>query len=416
MVAIAACGGAPTQQATPTPVTAEAVEPSPIESLRAYLAIDRATRRPLADQPFASVALTKPQAEEARRLLWDDHAAQIRATRADEIEQLVLHDGEHTMKLFYKVFGDKPATGRSLFISMHGGGKTTPEANDKQWENQKKLYTPAEGVYVAPRAPTNTSALWHEAHIDRMFDRLIEDLIVLEDVNPNRVYLMGYSAGGDGAYQLAPRMADRWAAAAMMAGHPNNASPVGLRNTPFTGHMGGLDSAFNRNKVILDWGKQLDELQAADPDGYKHLIKVHDGKPHWMDKLDAEAVPWMAAFTRDPLPRRVVWRQDEITHGRFYWLAADAKAAKLGDEVTATYDGQRITIRATGVTRLTIRANDRMMDLDKPVSVMAGTQQIYAAIPVRTIATIAKTLAERGDPTSVFSAEWTVDLPGSAAK
>ena len=40
--------------------------------------------------------------------------------------------------------------------------------------------------------------------------------IVFEDVDPNRVYLLGYSAGGDGVYQLAPRMADRFAAASMM--------------------------------------------------------------------------------------------------------------------------------------------------------------------------------------------------------
>jgi dienelactone hydrolase len=28
------------------------------------------------------------------------------------------------------------------------------------------------------------------------------------DVNPNKVYVMGYSAGGDGVWRLAPRMAD----------------------------------------------------------------------------------------------------------------------------------------------------------------------------------------------------------------
>ena len=31
-----------------------------------------------------------------------------------------------------------------------------------------------------------------------MFMRLIENLVALQEVNPNRVYLMGYSAGGDG--------------------------------------------------------------------------------------------------------------------------------------------------------------------------------------------------------------------------
>ena len=72
-------------------------------------------------------------------------------------------------------------------------------------------------VYLAPRAPTDTWNLWHQAHIDRMFQRLIENLVVFENVDPNRVYLMGYSAGGDGVYQVAPRMADRFAAAAMMA-------------------------------------------------------------------------------------------------------------------------------------------------------------------------------------------------------
>ena len=53
-------------------------------------------------------------------------------------------------------------------------------------------------------------------------------MIMLYEVDPNKVYLMGYSAGGDGVYQLAPRMADRFAAAAMMAGHPNETSPLGL--------------------------------------------------------------------------------------------------------------------------------------------------------------------------------------------
>ena len=67
---------------------------------------------------------------------------------------------------------------------------------------------------------------------------------MLGDVDPNRVYIMGYSAGGDGVYQLAPRMADRWAAAAMMAGHPNDASPLGLRNiTGFNHHTSTTKTA-----------------------------------------------------------------------------------------------------------------------------------------------------------------------------
>jgi len=107
------------------------------------------------------------------------------------MKEHVIREGKLEMPFAYKIFGEKPKNGRSLFISMHGGGSAPPKAvNDQQWENQKGLYRPAEGVYLAPRAPTNTWNLWHESHIDRMFDRLIEDLIVFEEVDPNRVYVM----------------------------------------------------------------------------------------------------------------------------------------------------------------------------------------------------------------------------------
>ena len=127
---------------------------------------------------------------------------------------------------------------------------------------------------------------------------LIADLVVFEDVNPDRVYLMGYSAGGDGVYQLAPRMADRFAAAAMMAGHPNETSPLSLRNLPFTLHMGGDDGAYNRNTVAREWNVKLAELHLADPGGYTHVVDIHQGKGHWMEREDAIALPWMARFTR----------------------------------------------------------------------------------------------------------------------
>ncbi len=65
---------------------------------------------------------------------------------------------------------------------MHGGGGAPSEVNDQQWQNQVKLYDAPPGVgglYVAPRAPTDTWNLWHEAHIDALFSRLIEDYVAL---------------------------------------------------------------------------------------------------------------------------------------------------------------------------------------------------------------------------------------------
>jgi hypothetical protein len=392
-----------------------------LAALKDNLAADEKSRPPLAEQKFARSALTREDAESARRLLWDDHARRIRESRALEMKERRLKEGELVMPFHLQTFGDKPAAGRSLFISMHGGGNAPARVNDRQWENQKRLYEPAEGVYVAPRAPTNTWNLWHEPHIDRLFDRLIENLIVFEDVDPNRVYILGYSAGGDGVYQLAPRMADRLAAAAMMAGHPNDALPLGLRNIGFTIHVGGRDAAYKRNEVAAEWEKKLAELHNGDPDGYAHLVKIYPDKPHWLNREDAQALPWMAKFVRNPTPGKLVWKQDDVTHRRFYWLAIDADQEKKGTEIVASVSslsknsGQQVELQSADVTKVRVRLDDRMLDLDKPVTITANGKQAFQGTIPRTIATIAQTLSERGDPAGTFCGEVEVTLTATAA-
>ncbi len=342
----------------------------PIESLVQWLKRDAPNRGEFEKQNFATAALTKSQANQIAELLWDDCVTRMKKERAPEWKDKVIEIGDLKMKFEYKIFGDKPDTGRSLFISMHGGGGAPAEVNEQQWKNQIGLYEPQEGVYLAPRAPTDAWNLWHQSHIDKFFQRIIQDAMLLEDVNPNRVYIMGYSAGGDGVYQLAPRMADYLAAAAMMAGHPNDASPLGLRNIGFTLHMGGKDGAYNRNNVARQWKEKLAELKKNDPGGYEHEVVIHEDMGHWMQREDAVAVPWMAKFNRNPRPDKIVWHQSGVTHDNFYWLAVDPKNAKPGADVIATHSGQVFNIEeAKDVDQLVIQLNDRLVDLDQPVVV-----------------------------------------------
>ena len=401
---------------TPTSTTASTAtsggEPNSdaLDRLREYLAIERAARPALDTQEFARIPISAADAETARALLWEDYAAFIALERQAEAEAKAITLDGRTLRYDFTTFGSEPESGHSLFISLHGGGEADASVNDQQWENQKGLYQPDEGIYLAPRAPTNTWNLWHEPHIDGLLNRLITNFIVLEGVDPNRVYVMGYSAGGDGVYQLGPRMADFWAAAAMMAGHPNDARPESLRNIGFTIHVGGLDTAFDRNLVAEEWGMLLDQLEAADPGAYPHYVEVHPDKPHWMDLEDAVAVPWMAEFTRNPVPARIVWLQDDVTHPRFYWLAVDAESAAAGNLIEASLAAQTIDVQANGVDRVSIRLSDAMLDLDQPIRIASGATTLFEGAVERTILTLSLTLEERGDPALVFSSEVTVDL------
>ena len=66
------------------------------------------------------------------------------------------------------------------------------------------------------------------------------------------------------------------------------------------------------------------------------------------------------------------------------------------------------------MAKLLIRLDDRMVDLDKPVTVTHGGKELFdghAAADDRR--RWSKTLAGRGDPRLMFDAEVAVDLPGA---
>lgn len=385
--------------------------PSALKALARHLALPADKRPGLAKQPFSTTPLSKADAAKAQKMLWADHAEALRVSRKAEMQAKVIKFGGHAMQFEFSVYGKKPADGRSLFISLHGGGSAPARVNDSQWNNQKRLYRPAEGIYVAPRAPTNTWNLWHQGHIDGLLDRLIENSIVLHEVNPNRVYLMGFSAGGDGVFQLAPRMADRFAAAAIMAGHPNETSPAGLRNVAFTLHMGELDSRYNRNKVAASWKIRLAGLRKADPKGYPHHVEIHRGLGHWMNRRDAVAVPWMAKHTRNPLPDRILWKQDDVRHSSFYWLASPMNETAGRPQLAAIIEKQDVNINGPAGKTVFVRLNDKLANLDKALTVAGNGKKLFAGKTKRTIAFLSQTLTERGDFHLMFSAQIEVKLP-----
>ena len=348
--------------------------------------------------------LSKQEATEAIALITKALRADSLESRKKELEAKIIKAAGKEMKYLERQFGEQPADGRSLWISMHGGGGAPARVNDQQWQNQIRLYEPAEGIVVAPRAPTNTWNLWHEGHIDDLFARLIDNMVALRGVNPNKVYLMGYSAGGDGVYQLAPRMADRFAAAAMMAGHPNDANPLGLRNLPFMIFMGGDDTAYNRNKIAAQWGEKLRGLRKSDKLGYHHQVTIYKGLGHWMDRKDRAALPWMAKHTRNPWPKKIVWLQSGRTHDRFYWLSLPKGTAKKGQSVRTRIKGQMINIKAEGLKKLNLRLNDELIDLDQEITIKVNGEQKFKGKISRKTQAIWDSLNQRLDPRSAATA------------
>ena len=376
-----------------------AVSLAQTDALKAWL---KSAEGDLTAQKFAGKKLDRKAAEEAAIIidsLWlQESALELK----DEWKRMILtHD---TLKLACacRTFGTFPRDGRSLYISLHGGGECPKEVNDEQWMNQIYLYSLPEGVYVAPRAPWNTWNMWHREGLDELLEKLIRTCVVFEGVNPNKVYLMGYSAGGDGVWRVAPRMADKWAAASMMAGHPGESSQVNLINTPYMIWMGEHDHYYDRNILAKEKAQVMDSLAAAHPGKYIHSNNIVKDKGHWMDRVDTAAIGWMAQYRRAPYPKQVVWRQELVTREHFYWLTAPADELQQGKTVIASIDGNTINIEQCDYTRLTIGLNDRLVNLDKKVTIRHKGKKIARIKPRRTIANLHRSLNLRGDRSYAF--------------
>ncbi len=357
---------------------------------------------------FPEQGLSKKATASSLVTLWSKHKRLLSRERAKEISAKSISLDGNKLRYLQKVFGSAPREGRSLWISLHGGGSAPASVNDQQWRNQIELYQPAEGYYVAPRAPTDSWNMWFKPHITPLFDRLIENYVVKYRVNPDKVYVLGYSAGGDGVYQIGPRMADRWAAASMMAGHPNDAQPVNLRNIGFGLFMGANDSSYNRNGMAEKWKGLLSNLRKADPGGYQHRVRIYPVLGHWMNLRDAESIPWMAKFTRNPWPDRVVWRQDGVIQTRFYWLGVAKSDHVNGRRIEATVNGQTISLTAKNAKRVTVRLSDSLVNLDDELTVKLNGRVKFTGTVTRLKSELSRSLEERVDNTSAASAKITV--------
>ena len=373
---------------------------------------------------------------EAREEAWNTYAnAQLNdPTLLQETQDCAMTFGEATMRYTVQVIGDMPEEGYPLYIAMHGGGSgDTPEVNDEQWDEMKDYYSAALdcGVYVAVRGVRDTWDTHFNPESYPLYDRLIRYMILTQNVNPNRVYLEGFSAGGDGVYAIANRMTDRFAAANMSSGHPNGISMVNLYNMPIQLQAGEYDDEYDRNRVTAEYGLKLDALQ-AEYGGYEHRTLIHYDCGHnyedyepthipvmadvaaWLNDgdrttVDVDSFPpdYMDDFIRDPYPTTIIWdlftRADTRETETFYYMSAPyttnegmIKVASAGDNAFA--------IEAEDVNgEFSIMLNEYMVDFSRPVTFIINEEETTLNL-TPDMAVLAATTEDRGDPWYQFEA------------
>lgn len=132
-------------------------------------------------------------------------------------------------------------------------------------------------------------------------------------IDPNRVYLVGSSAGGSGAMHLASCFPDEFAAVLPLIAAGNNYPLRNFTNLPVAFHHGDRDWVSS----ICNARVQAQRLQAL---GCPTILKEYPGAGHGVPGSHEPLMSWLFEQRRNPAPRTIRHDCEVPSLGRSYWL------------------------------------------------------------------------------------------------
>ena len=215
------------------------------------------------------------------------------------------------MPYYFGSKGDCPKEGYPLFLYLHGSGP-----KEAEWSTGLKLaqiFDDGPSLYFVPQIPNEGEYYrWYLRSKQYAYEKLFRQALLREQVNPNRLYVLGISEGGYGSQRFASFYADYLAAAGPMAGgEPLKNAPVeNCRHIGFSFLTGALDKGFYRDVLTTYTKEAFDSLQRIYPDDFKHRIELVPNRAHGIDYRPT--TPWLKTFVRDPWPKNFIWEDYEM--------------------------------------------------------------------------------------------------------
>jgi transglutaminase-like putative cysteine protease/predicted esterase len=337
-----------------------------------------------------------------RAAVWKAYReAAVHDVMKKDFEKKEVRYGNHVSPYTVKSVGKKPAGGWPLVIAMHGGGGVPKEINDSQWKHMQIYYRDQSSVtgyqYVALRAPNNTWNGFYDTYVPPLISNLIRQFSLYGDVDPDKVFLMGYSHGGYGAFYIGPRIPDRFAAVHASAAAPSDADrPLAsnLRNLRFTFMIGEKDTAYGRIERCKKFNEAVEKLQADNKDAYPVKMELINGNGH-TGLPDRDKIKEVYPHRRNGAPRQVTWELLDNVIDRSYWLGVPKPSS--GQAVEAKIEDNMATVTTRKVEKLALYLDARLVRFDKPLSVsLNGKKQEVKIVP--SLAALCRTMSQRGDP------------------
>lgn len=248
-------------------------------------------------------------------------------------------------------------------VGLHGGGEGAGSAGEAagNWSVPRHLCNYPQGVRLV-------SDTWNTVHGERFVLTLIDLAKARDEVDPDRVYAMGFSMGGTGSFHMACRWPDLLAGAipghgVMMAEHVKQPNPddVGLvqyglvpnlRNLDMYFFTGELDRNCEPGTFHRAW-QMIQALRETDPTGYGGItFTLYPGLAHAFGPGEpGKAFDAILPKRRNAFPDTIVW---EYAEAPYPLPDAEDKTTRLPQRglywLECLHPVDRIQVRATKKT------------------------------------------------------------------
>jgi predicted esterase len=452
------------------PISADAIDsPTAVRLAREYLhSGGLAKKRKLAKQLAgyhgdlrAVVTALQPQTFDAVRPGYYPHQhfsiPKLRRKRPADLLYMIVPNGYDAQK----------ATG--LIVFMHGGGNDSPRtAPDGYFKTTKTggkssetalgdLFLRSGMIAVAPSAPWNPET--HERWCVKEADEYLAD-VILEckqrfHIDANRVFLIGHSMGGYGAYHQVQRQPDRFAAVVASAGAWWFAYWPVIRGTILWIVHGTRDAQPSVRPHNTDIAYAHAARKLLDEHGIEYVYKQHDGG-HDIEYSLSGIESFLAStheLKRDPCYPHVVlaspigYRNEAmycfpVRHNRWLTLEQSVKEKLVYDElwpkglrtdfetwmlehspreidaamIDALNEGNnrfRITVR--NVTQFVVWLRPEMVEFGKPVEVIVNGKVRFHDRVSPSLATLLESYERRQDWGLTYPSKIEISVPGPDA-
>jgi len=370
-----------------------------LEALRDWFGADPEQRAQLELDP-ALDALALTDEPTARALAWEAYlsSGSEDPSRADQEASRVRNDG-HESPYVVREVGERPEAGWGLVIAMHGGGGAPKRVNDSQWEHMQIYYRDQPDLpgyrYLALRAPNDTWNGFYTGYVWPLIEALIRQEVRYADVDPDRVYLIGYSHGGYGAFAIGPNIPYRFAAVHASAAAPTGGitNAINLRNTPFSAMIGEHDEAYGRIERCRAFAAEVAAIEASYGVDWGTVVDERAGFGHG-GLPDRDKLRDLLPLVREPSPRALSWKPLGGVVRDHFWL--HLPAPQSGQHIEARVEDNRVELTTEGVEELVVGLDARLVDFSRPVTLARdGEERTLELTP--SFRVLLETLEERGD-------------------